>query len=133
MSATNLAELRVLDWLIGAEAVSLPASWYIGLSVGDPGETGSTASEPSGNGYGRVAIVNSSTAWQQASVAKSNLATVVMPTPTGSWGSPTHFFVADASTGGYVWIYGALATTVSIGAANAPVQFNPGSLLFTLD
>lgn len=133
MSATNYAELKVLDWLLGAESVSLPATWYIGLSVGDPGESGSTSGEPSGSGYGRVAVTNSSTAWQQASVAKSNLATVVLPNPSGSWGSPSHFFLADASTGGNVWITGALATTVSIGAANSPVQFNPGALLFTMD
>lgn len=40
MAISTYAGNLVLDWLLGATAVTRPTTWYLSLHVGDPGLTG---------------------------------------------------------------------------------------------
>lgn len=111
MSATNYAEQKILDHLLGTTSFTMPAAPWIKLHTGDPGEDatanaagnttrkqvtfGATAS-PSG-----VATSTSSADWTNVSTAE-----------TYSW-----YSTWDASTGGNPLLVGQLtaAVTVAVG------------------
>jgi hypothetical protein len=131
-SFTNYLENKLLDHVFGGGNYTRPATLYIGLSTSDPGETGSTAGEPSGNGYARVAVVNNATNFPAASGgAKTNGTPIEFPEATGAWGTVTHFFIADNSTGGNVLGYGALNVPKSPTAGDI-VYFKANDLDITL-
>jgi hypothetical protein len=113
-SFTNYLENELLDHVFGGTDYSRPATLYIGLSTSDPGETGSTSGEPSGNNYARVSVTNNDTNFPEASSgAKSNGTAIEFPEASGSWGTITHFFIADAASGGNVIGYGELSVSKS--------------------
>jgi hypothetical protein len=130
---TNNLENAILDDLFGKTAYSVPATYYIGLSTSDPGETGSLAGEPSGNGYARVAVTNNTTNFPAASGGtKSNGAAITFPEASGSWGTITHFFIADAETAGNVIASGELLSSKTIDEGDI-FYFDVGDLDITLE
>lgn len=126
---TNTAENRIQDHLLRAEALSLPASWHVGLFTAAPSETGG-GTEVSGGSYARVAVARSLTAWSGTQGAgttvastgtggrSSNNAAITFPAATASWGTVTHIGLFDASTGGTLWYYGALTTSRLVDTGN---------------
>lgn len=133
MSASNFLELELLDHVLGNAAYTAPATVYISLHTGDPGETG--ASEvASSNGYAREPVTNDATNWPAAVAgAKSNGTLITMDTPTGAgWGLVTHFGIWDAATTGNFLFGGALAVSNTINAGNV-VTFPIGDIDVTAD
>lgn len=132
MTASNYLELEVLDHVLGGGDYTRPATVYVGLHTADPGETGATG-EVSGNNYSRVSVTNNSTNWPAASSgSKANGATITFATPSGSWGTVTHFSIWDASTSGNCLFKGALTASQVIGSGNA-VSFGIGAITITAD
>lgn len=129
MSASNYLENYTLDLLLGS---GTPATVYISLHTGDPGETGANE-VASSNGYAREPSTNNNTNWPAAvSGVKSNGTAITMDTPSGSWGTVSHFGIWDASSGGNFWFGGALAVSKAINSGDT-VQFGIGDIDVTAD
>jgi hypothetical protein len=129
---TTFLDNKLLDDWIGASAYSVPATLYIGLSTTTPTQAGTSFTEPSGNGYARVAVTNNLTNWPAAaSGAKSNAIQINFPQATGSWGATTYFGIFDATTGGNLLAFAVLAQSQTIVNGDTP-YFPAGSLALSL-
>jgi hypothetical protein len=137
-SATNYFEPRILDMILGSgHGSGVGATVYVGLSTSAIGETGAVT-EPSGGAYARVAVTNNDTNWPVAVGSaspnqKANGTAITFPTPTGSWGTVTDWFIADASTAGNVLLYGTLGTSRTVSSGDAAPSFAVGALIVTAD
>lgn len=121
----------LLNAIFGDVTYDAPNTYYIGLSTTTPTNTGTNVTEPSGNGYARVAVTNNTTNWPSASGrSKSNGAPFTFPTATGSWGTVTHFVLYDAATAGTFQGWCALTTSQAIVTDNTPV-FPSGAITVT--
>jgi hypothetical protein len=136
MSFGNTIENTILDSMIGSTQLLGVNTLWIGLSTATIGDDASGLAEPSGNGYARIATVNSTNAWAAAaSGVKRNAAAVAFPTATGSWGLVSDFAVWRAATSdGVDSLVGKGVLGLSKNVTNGDVpQFGVGSLSITLD
>lgn len=135
MSASDYLEKKIIDHVLGKQTYTPPDTIYIGLTtvaVVDA-DTGSTVTEPSSGAYARVAVTNNATNFPNAtgtSATKSNGTDIVFPEATASWGTVTHFFYADALTGGNILFHGELTSPAAVGTGVTP-KFSTGSLTIT--
>lgn len=128
-SASNYLENKVLDHVLKTASFTVPSNVYIALSTADPGESGGSVAEPSGNNYARAQC----NTWNAASGgATANTSLVTFNTPSGSWGTVTHFALYDAVTSGNMLMYGSLAASKSIASGDTPT-FAAGALAITMD
>lgn len=139
MSATNYLEKSVLNHVFGGPSYTKPATVYVALFTAAPNDTQSSGTEVSGNGYARSAVTNDNTNFAALATddivgsVKSNANAIVFPQATGSgWGTVTHFGIFDASSGGNMLFNGALGTSRTILAGDAP-RFLAGQLTITAD
>lgn len=138
MSFSDYLEGRLLDLVFGAVAWTAPANLYVGLFDADPGEGGNSATEVTGAGYARAALVNDKTVWSTSApsgLPVSNQTEIIFPEATGDWagGAPiTHFALFDAATGGNLIASGALVGGVTVSSGDQP-RFSPGDMTITLD
>jgi len=132
-SLSDYVENEVLDHVLKTADWAQPTNLYVGLSTADPTDDATGIAEPSGNGYARV----QHNAWDAAaSRATENTGTISFPEATGSWGTITHFFISDASTGGNMIAHGALSASKTIGSGDnasfqdgaIDVSFNTGGI-----
>lgn len=131
MSKSTYEANRVANARYGGGTYTKADPVYIGLSTANPGVSGSGLAEPSGNNYSRVAVTNDATNFPNASGgAKSNAAVITFPTPSGDWGVCTHVAVFDASSGGNMLDFNALASPKTIESGD-PVSIPIGDLDIT--
>lgn len=138
MSFTQRTSAAVLNSIFGNTsdfgALASAPNIHIGLSTTAPAEDGTNVTEPVGNAYARVAVGAAN--WASATNADpsvlDNSAAINFPTPTGSWGTVTHFVIYDALTAGNVVASGALTASRSI-QTDDTVSFPIGDLDITLD
>ncbi|MGA0134451.1 MAG: phage tail fiber protein [Opitutales bacterium] len=127
-------EDKVLGYLFGNVAYSLPGTYYVGLwtsSLSDSSD-GSAAGEVSGGSYARVSVTNNSSNWDTASGgATANTNLISFPMATASWGTVTYVGICDASTAGNMIAYAQLTSPVSVSQYDT-VIFQPGDLDITL-
>jgi len=120
-SLTNYAEQKMLDHLCLTPYSSV-ATLYLGLSTADPTDaaTGASCNEvPNAYDYARTAI----TFGAAGSRLITQNADVDFPAANGgSWGTVTHWFVADNATygAGNVLAAGAFGTSKTINDGNTP-------------
>ena len=138
-SATNYLEIAMLDHLLGGPDYTRPANIYVGLSRAEIAEDGSGIDEP-GFGYARVEVTNNNTNFPDAATnandkAETELAIQVdFPAATGSWGTITHFFLADSSVGGNILLKGELVTPKEVNDGDEPgYSFRAGEIIITKD
>jgi hypothetical protein len=125
---TTLAN-DLLDHVFKVTPYAQETNLYVGLATTNPGDTGSQTGEPSGNSYARVNHNN----WDAASSGHSeNTGSITFPTATGSWGTITHVFIADASTSGNTLLYGAVDVSQLI-TTDDIAQFTDGQIDINLD
>lgn len=124
---SNYAANGFLDRMFRNQAFTVSAT-YAALCTAAPTDssTGSTITEPSGNGYARV-IINANgggaPAWGAVSGGSVTSAAATFPTPTGSgWGNITHQAITDALTTGNVLWYGAQDTSNTVAASDTVTQ-----------
>lgn len=128
MSITYYSANRILDKGFGSTNFTSPTTMYFGLSTTPIAIDGTGATEPSGGSYARVALVNDKTNWGTASNASlTNSASVTFPESTASWGTITHVFISDASSGGNIWWYEALSPSRQV-QISTTVQFAIGAI-----
>ncbi len=88
MSFSEFLGLELLDHVFGAAAYTAPGTVYIALSTTTPTAAGGNFTEPSGNGYARVAVTNNKTNWStDAAGALENAVAFAFAQATGSWGT----------------------------------------------
>lgn len=133
MSASNYLEDAIMNVLRGVTFPAVPANFYISLHTADPGEAGAGA-EVSGNNYSRVAVSPAAGSWDDpaGTGATENTTAITFPTPSGAWGTVTHFAIWDAASGGNMWIYGPLAASRAPQSGDT-VRFVAGALDVTAD
>jgi len=123
-------ENEILDHLFGKGSYT-PPTIYVGLSTADPGDDGTGLSEPSGNGYARVATAAAD--WNAASGgALDNANAIEFAEATGSWGTVTHFALFDAATSGNMLAHGSLIQSKTIVSGDT-ARFSAGDLDVSLD
>ena len=133
MSFADFLENELLDHVFGNAAYTAPGTLYVGLSTTTPADDGTNITEPSGGAYARVSSTNNLTNWPAAAGgSKSNGVPVTFAAATASWGTVTHFFLADAPTGGNILGSAALAASKLIDI-NDQASFDTGQLTITLD
>jgi len=108
---------------------------YVALSVAAPGESGSTASEPttpgSGKNYARVAIYSGT--WNAAvGGSLDNALAITFNEASADWGTISHFMVYTQSTAGTMICWGSLDTAKTISSNDTP-RFAAGDLKISLD
>ena len=129
-SFSDYWENEVLDHLFGKGGYS-PPTIYVGLSAADPGDDGTGLSEPSGDGYARLAT--SAADWSAASEgALTNADAIEFPEAADAWGTVTHFALFDAAGGGHVLAHGALAEPKVIDSGDG-ARFAAGDLEISLN
>jgi hypothetical protein len=138
---SDYLENRLIDFLFRAQSFTAPATIYVGLSTSACGDS-SFGTEVSGGDYARVAVTSSLANWAGTQNAgstsasngtggqTSNNAAVNFPTPSASWGTVTHVFLADASTSGNLLYCMALGISKTINEADT-VSFAAGALTVT--
>jgi hypothetical protein len=119
----------LLDAALGSGHVStFPATVYFALSTTEPADDGTGVTEPSGNGYARVACTNNSTNWPDTGTDRVKALAVdhFFPTPTGSgWGDVGWICLYTASTAGSMVAWVALDSVQTI-LAGATVRVPAG-------
>jgi hypothetical protein len=106
----------------------MPSVW-IALFTAAPSDTGG-GTEATGGSYARKSTAGAD--WAAASGgATSNANAITFVTPTGSWGTITHFALMDASTAGNMLAWAPLTTPQAVGTGNT-VSFAIGDLDITL-
>tara|TARA_A100001515_G_scaffold77065_1_gene61186 strand:- start:145 stop:558 length:414 start_codon:yes stop_codon:yes gene_type:complete len=111
---SNYLENKLIDHLLRDTAFSAPAGMYVGL-VGAYSaselEAGTLSGELSGGSYARVSVKGDSN-WSAGSTngQTDNENNISFTTATGDWGYVSGLFLADASSGGNVILYGTLTT-----------------------
>ena len=101
---------KILNRYFGNVSDTVASTLYLGLSTTAINNDGTGATEPSGGGYARVAVVNNKTNWSNASNGiLSNLTELSFPESSTSWGTVSHVFLSD-TIGGTPIYFDALAT-----------------------
>lgn len=134
MSFTDFLENELLDHVWGAAAFTAPVTTFIGLSTTTPADDGTNITEPPGGAaYARVSKTNNLTNWPAAvGGLKENGTPVDFAQATGAWGTVTHFFIADALSGGNILASGVLTTPKTIDNGDT-ASFAVGDIDITLD
>lgn len=129
----NAVERALLDHIFTDPAYTPPATWYVGVSTSTPDEDGASFTEPSGNGYARVAVTAAdfSAASGGAPASKVNSEPILFPEASGSWGTVTHWGLFAASSGGTVQYIAELDESKAVGNGDT-LHFQPGDLVMQL-
>jgi hypothetical protein len=128
-SLTNYAEAKILDHVVGKTSFTMPSVW-VALFTAAPSDAGG-GTECTGGSYARKSTAGAD--WAAASSgATSTAAAITFVTPTGSWGTVTHFALMDAATAGNMLAWADLTTPQAVGTGNT-VSFAIGELDITLD
>lgn len=134
-SKSDYLEALVLNNVLGGGANPTSASTFTALFTTTPDDTGGGV-EVSGSNYSRVAKVNNSTTWPNATgtspSTKQNGTIHTFPTPSGSWGTVVAFGIFDAATTGNLLYWGALSVNQSIASGNI-VTFEVNAITITED
>lgn len=116
-------------------AAAKPATVYVGLSTAACSDS-SVGTEVSGGSYARVSVTNNSTNWPGPTTNNgtvSNGTAITFPSPTANWGSITHWFISDASSGGNLLWCAALTTAKTVNNGDAAPSFGVGALSIQVD
>lgn len=127
-SKTDYLELKTLDHNLGTSAFTMPANVYIGLYTASPTDTGSQSNEVSGSNYAREAITFDAAA---AGVTQ-NVLLIQFDTPSGSWGTVSHWGLFDALTTGNMLYWSAFDTARAITTSD-DVEIPIGAIIVNED
>jgi len=136
---TNFWENELIDHLFRNRSYTAPTALFVALYTAAPGETGG-GTEVSGGSYARVDKAQGATVWEgtggETTATDSagtgggtqNISAITFPTPSANWGTVTHFAALDASSGGNMYFYGALAAAKNINNGDPAPAFGAGAL-----
>jgi len=125
MSFTDTFETRVLTWVFTASSATRPTAWFVALYTAAPNDAGG-GTEVSGAGYVRKAAT-----FTVSGDTASNSGAIEYPTATGNYGTVSHVGIFDASSGGNLIAYAALAVSKTISTGDV-LRIPAGDLDVTL-
>ena len=118
MASTNYAKNQQLNHALrSVNYNTMPAYWYIGLSLSTIDETGDGVLEPTDKAYKRVPVVATTAGWTTASSGSLvNKTTITFPQSTQHWGTVKEVFIASHSklSGSYIWFHEAIDPPLAI-------------------
>ena len=129
-SLSDYAENKATDLFLRGQAFTAPATLYFGLSTAACSDS-SVGTEVTGGSYARVSLTANLTNWSGTQSAgstaassgtggvSSNNVAVNYTTPSAGWGTVTHWFIADASSGGNILFCAALTTSKTINSGDS--------------
>ena len=123
------AEKAMLDWSLNATAVTRPAAWSVGLSLGVPSSI-SGSEIPTGSGMTRQTLLMAAAASPAGSASNTNAMTFG-PILSSATISGLQIWDTAASVGGNMLWYGTLTTARALNAGDSLV-FSAGALIITL-
>lgn len=129
-AASDILEGLVRGHIFRTATWAKPTVLAIALYTAAPGETGG-GTEVSGGSYARVQRDPLDANWTAASATDGltdNAAAITFPSPTANWGVITHQALHTATSGGDMWIYGALTTPKTVNSGDAAPNFPIGAL-----
>ena len=130
---SDYLEVELRKHLFRTGSFTKPSALYVSLHTADPTDDAS-GTEVSGGSYARVQRDPADANWTGVSSTNGvtdNAAAITFPSPTGNWGSITHFAIWDASTSGNMLIHGALTTPKTVNSGDAAPSFAIGALVVT--
>lgn len=136
MSAlSDYAEVEVRKHFFRTGSFTKPTVLAVGLATAatTDANTGATVTEvANSNAYARVTDNPLDANWSAPDSTgglTDNVAAIVFPTATGSWGTCSHTFIADSATwgAGNILLHGALTASKAVGT-NDIIQFAAGAL-----
>lgn len=127
-SASDYSENKIAELLVGKTAFTLPSTW-VALYTGAPTDAGG-GTEATGGSYARKSTAAGD--WGSAAGGViSNTNAITFVTPSGSWGTITHFGIFDAATVGNLLVWADLTSSQAVGTGNT-VSFAAGQLTITV-
>lgn len=138
---SNYLKNKLVDLTLRGQAFTAPATVYVSLHTTATTDAGG-GTEVTGGSYARTAVTASlanfagtqgagtTVASSGTSGQTSNNGAITFPTPTASWGTPSHFALWDAATGGNMLYHSPITTPKAI-ATGAVVTFAAGALSIT--
>ncbi|MGV8823976.1 phage tail fiber protein [Methylibium petroleiphilum] len=141
-SLSDYVENKVVDLLLRGQAFTAPTTIYVGLSTAACSDS-SVGTEVTGGSYARASVTASLANWAGTQSAgsttassgtggqTSNNAAINFATPSAGWGTVTHWFLIDASSGGNLLVCAALTTSKTINSGDS-VSFAIGALTLTV-
>jgi hypothetical protein len=133
-SFTSDLSTKLLDHTFRSTAYTAPASLFISLLTGDPGEGGSTVDEvpTSGTGYVRQPVSFGPSTGAPPEIP--NTADVSFPTATGvGFGTITHFALMDSVGAGVMLAHGQFTGGPKPVGAGDQLVIPLGGLVISLD
>lgn len=126
----NLLAAKVFGNRSDAE---IPATYYIGLSTTAKTDEASAFTEPTGNGYARVALTNASAQFTEpVDGIAHNAANIEFPESTGAWGTVLQAGLFDSATDGKLLIYDDLTESRVIEGSGITLFFKAGEMDFAV-
>lgn len=108
--ATNYAENKLIDHLLGTASFTMPTNTFVKLHIGAPGED--ATGNPAGETTRKEANFNA------GSNGAATLAATVSWTNVSTAETYSHFSIWDAVTGGNPLVVGALAAAKTVGVGD---------------
>lgn len=135
-SATDTAEVLLLNFLLNTETATRPTNWYVALHTGDPGELGTDNEVSNANGYARTAVTfNAADNPSTGKTFVDNNGDITFSTASGgAWGTISHISIkSSASYGaGDTYVKGALTASKTVSDGDT-FQIQDTNLVITLD
>lgn len=142
---SDYVENKVVDLLVRGQTFTPPATVYVGLSTAACSDSSVGTEVANSNNYSRVAVTSSLANWAGTQSAgstvassgtggqTSNNAAINFPTPSGSWGTVTHWFLSDSGTygGGNLLLCSSLTVSKTINNGDT-VSFAIAALTVTV-
>lgn len=141
---SNYLENKLVDFVLRGQSFTPPTTLYVALCTATPGDTdtGSTITEVSGGNYSRQSLTSNTTNWYTTNGNNDNASSGTNGTTgnatTISWssvtwsGTVTAVALCDASSGGNMLFYTALAAPKTIASGDS-VSFATNSLTIQID
>lgn len=130
-AATDALEDALLDHLLNHIPLASPGQVYLAASTTPIGDDG-VMSEPAGGGYARVACGGIWAKTGGGSGEAKNLAAIVFPEATATWGQVVAVAVVDAASGGTVLLKADLDEPIWVLSPNS-LLFEAGDIAFTVN
>lgn len=134
MSAmSDYLEVEIRKHIFRTGSFTKPSVLAVALFTAAPSDSGG-GTEVSGGSYARATLNPADANWTGASSTNGltdNASAITFPTPSGNWGTVTHFGIFDASSAGNLLFWGALTNSKTVNNGDPAPSFPIGSLAIT--
>lgn len=143
MSAmSDYLENKLVDHIFRGISFTMPTDLYVALYTSGPSDSGG-GTECSGGSYARAQLNPSYSNWKgtNGEVANTpsagtggqtkNASVITFPTPSGNWGTVSHWGLFDAATSGNLLAHGSLTTSKTVNNGDPGPTFAVDALVLT--